>query len=325
MKKFLVVRFSSIGDIVLTTPVIRCLHKTFEGAEIHYLTKEKYGDLLAQHPQITKVFTIQKSIDEVLPQMREEGYDLVIDLHNNLRTGGLKMKLNAKYVAFSKLNIEKWVLVKFKKNLMPDLHVVDRYMDTLREWGVKNDGEGLDYYIPPEAEVAIESLPAAFHSGYMAFAIGGQHQGKKLPTDKLITICQQLQHPLVLLGGPEDKEAADHICAQASDRIYNGCGRYTLHQSASLIRQARVVLTHDTGLMHIASAFQKKIISLWGCTTPDLGMYPYLPHPDSVILQAEHLKKRPCSKLGNHCSYGDFRCAREIEDEAVIQAAQRLY
>lgn len=321
--KVLIVRFSSIGDIVLTTPIVRCVKEQLN-AEVHYITKASYKSLLMHNPHIDQIFTIEKSIDEVLPQLKQENYDVLIDLHHNVRTLSLKKKLGVQSYSFPKENFNKWLLVNLKVNKMPEAHVVDRYFEAVKPIGVQNDLKGLDYFIPQQDEVDLSSLPETFQTGYIAFAIGGQYQGKKLPEDRLIELCGKIKQPLVILGGKEDALIGKKL-AEKFNHVYDACGKYILNGSASLAKQSRIVLTHDTGLMHIASAFQKKIVSLWGCTTPDLGMYPYLPDPQSVIIQPDHLKNRPCSKLGNRCKNGDFQCAREIDLDRVVHALNELY
>lgn len=321
--KVLIVRFSSIGDIVLTSPVVRCLKKQLN-AELHYITKSSYKSLLEHNPYIDRIFTIDKSIDEVLPELKNENYDVIIDLHHNVRTLSLKKKLKVKSYAFPKENINKWLLVNLKIDKMPDVHIVDRYFETTRELGVKNDQAGLDYFIPKEDEVSIDSLPDFLNNGFLVYAIGGQYEGKKLPKERILELCGMIEQPMIILGGKEDADIGEEL-EKKYDHVYNACGKYSLNGSASIASQAKVVITHDTGLMHMASAFKKKIISLWGCTTPNLGMYPYLPDPASIIIEPDHLKNRPCSKLGNKCKNGDFQCSKEIDLNRVVESVNELY
>ena len=124
MTKFLILRFSSIGDIVLTTPVIRCLKQQYPDAEVHYATKKSYQSLLENNPYVDKVFVLEKSLNYLLKQLKSERYDYIIDLHNNLRTTILKLRLGVKSFSFDKLNFQKWILVKFKKNIIDRKSVV---------------------------------------------------------------------------------------------------------------------------------------------------------------------------------------------------------
>ena len=329
MPKILVIRFSSIGDIVLTTPVVRCIKEQLKNAEVHYLTKGSFAGILSSNPNITKVFSISKHVNEVISQLRSENYDHVVDLHSNIRSAQVKLKLGKPSTTFDKLNVKKWLLVNFKWNILPPVHVIDRYMDTVKGLGVVNDNKGLDYFIPPADEVDPGSIRTAGGGTlkadqFIAFVIGAKHNTKQLPVEKIISICKGIKHPVVLLGGKEDAQKGETISLAAGPHVFNACGKFSLNQSASIVKQAGKVITHDTGLMHIASAFKKEIISVWGNTVPAFGMYPYLPGDNSSIIEVEGLSCRPCSKIGYpKCPQGHFKCMNLIDENAVIKAAER--
>lgn len=308
--KILVVRFSSIGDIVLTTPVIRCLHQ-ITGVEVHFLTKKPFTSLLDANPYIEKTYAINKKIKEVLPLLKGEKYDCIIDLHRNIRTLKLTFALGVKTFRFNKLNAKKWLLTKFHINKLPNTHIVDRYMHATKSLGIKNDGKGLDFFIPSNQIVDKKHLPSA----YIALVIGAAHATKRLPLTKLIALCNAINSPIVLIGGPSDKEVGEKIKAQTGSHITNTCGHFSIHQSASILQQSEGVITHDTGMMHIASALQKKIVSIWGNTVPAFGMYPYYgqePNKNTNI-EVLDLSCRPCSKIGHSsCPKKHFKCMEEI-------------
>lgn len=303
--KFLILRFSSIGDIVLTTPVTRCIKKQYPNAEVHYATKQSFKVLVENNPYIDQYHLLGKSLNEFIATLKAENFDYIIDLHNNLRTSIIKFRLSsAKSFSFEKLNFKKWLLVNLKINQMPDVHIVDRYLKTTESLGVINDNQGLDYFIPAKDIVQI-------NEPYIAFAIGGQHATKKLPTTRIIEICQKLSGKIMLLGGKEDATAAEEIEKAVGVNIINACGKYNLNQSASLVQQSAYLITHDTGLMHIASALKKKVISIWGNTVPEFGMYPYL--TEFKIIENKNLSCRPCSKIGySKCPKGHFKCMSEL-------------
>lgn len=315
IRKILIVRFSSIGDIVLTTPVARCLKKQL-GAEIHYITKRQYLPLLEANPYLDKIFTIEKKVSEVLPQLKAERYDCIIDLHKNLRSLQVKWGLGVKSYSFYKLNFEKWLLVNFKINRLPNAHIVDRYLAAATPLGVKNDGEGLDYFFPKNHQTSLITIPP-----YIAFAIGATFQTKRLPTAKLIEICQEISRPIVLLGGTNEAAEGEQIAREAGSHVMNFCGKLSLHESADVVRQAEKVITHDTGMMHIAAAFQKEILSVWGNTVPGFGMWPYYGgQPNkSQVFEVNGLNCRPCSKLGfDKCPQGHFRCMNDIPVQKIV-------
>ncbi len=326
MVKFLIIRLSSIGDIVLTTPVVRNLKQQVQESEIHYLTKPQYVSILENNPNISKVHSYKPNDKEFLNELRNEVFDYVIDLHKNIRTHFLKNKLGILAFSFDKLNWEKWIMVNFKKNKLPDIHIVDRYLKNLAVFDVRNDQKGLDYFVPIADEINLLSLPYNLPYGYIAIAIGAQHFTKRVPNEKVIEICNNLQTPVILLGGKEDFENAQIIEAQVTTiNVYNACGKYNLNQSASLVRQAKVVITGDTGLMHIAAAFKKRIISVWGNTIPEFGMSPYLADANSVIIQEKELSCRPCSKIGfKKCPQKHFKCMQNIDSKRIADFANLL-
>lgn len=321
--KILVIRFSSIGDIVLTTPVLRCLKNQLEGEiQIDYLTKKQFAGILENNPNVNQVFAIEKSTDEVIAELKTQGYHYIVDLHQNLRSKRVKQKLKTLAFTVDKLNYKKWLLTNFKINKLPKIHIVERYINTVKALGIENDNKGLEYYIPEKDVVNLTELPATHQKGYVAFAIGAQHATKRLPTHKIIEICKKLNQPIVLLGGKDDVTNANEIVKQCGVLIYNACGKYNLNQSASLVQQAKSIITHDTGLMHIAAALNVKTVSVWGNTVPDFGMYPYFPqHPERfTIVENNSLSCRPCSKIGyDKCPKKHFKCMEDIDLNSILK------
>ena len=319
--KILVIRFSSIGDIVLTTPVIRRL-KVQRDVELHFLTKKAFRSVLQHNPYIDRLHLMEGEIDEITDLLRAEKFDFVIDLHNNLRTARLKRKLGVPSAAFPKYNIQKWLFVNFKINRMPDVHIVDRYMEAAKSFGLEDDGKGLNYFIGDEDREVVSDIP--FKAPMIGLVIGGNHPGKMLPVDQLEKLCEGLKHPAIVLGGPEDRQRGEYLEGKFKSRIWNSAGKYSLNQSVALLDQCEVVITHDTGLMHIAAALNKKIISIWGATVPEFGMYPYRPAA-SVIIEPKKVWDRPYSKLGDNKWYKpNFRGMQKIDIREVLENAHRL-
>ena len=327
-KKILIIRFSSIGDIVLTTPVIRNLKVQLDDAEVHYCTKKQYTPILEANPYLDKVHWLDEKLGELIGKLQAEKFDFIVDLHNNLRTRLIKSKLKVANRAFPKLNWEKWLIVNFKINKLPNRHIVDRYMEAVSPLGVKKDALGLDYFIPEKDEIEKEWLPKSHRKNYVAFAIGGQHETKKLPMKRMIELCDKINKPIILLGGKEDAKNGEEIAAFFNKKtsasmqesldelgkktiIYNACGKYSLNQSASIIKEADYVFTHDTGLMHIAAAFKRNTFAIWGNTIPEFGMYPYM--TKFTLLESKKVSCRPCSKIGyDKCPKRHFKCMNDI-------------
>ncbi|MHB1278733.1 MAG: glycosyltransferase family 9 protein [Bacteroidia bacterium] len=324
--RILILRFSSIGDIVLTTPVMRCIKNQLPDSHITYVTKKAFAGILSSNPYIDKVIVLDKDFLTLKNQLRNETFDHILDLHNNLRTKRLCRSLKGSYSAFHKLNIQKWLLVNFKINKLPPVHIVDRYMETAKHLGVDYDGNGLDYFIPKETlPPELPNLP------FVGLAIGGQHATKRLPLNKLREVLIRCEVPLVLLGGKEEIHTASilenefpHIVA------FNHCGKLSLDQSALVLSHSAGLMTHDTGMMHIAAALQIPVLSVWGNTVPDFGMSPFfaqdsLAKERSVMFEVNGLSCRPCSKIGfDTCPKGHFNCMNLQDTALMTETLNRL-
>lgn len=318
--KVLIIRLSSIGDIVLTTPVIRAVHQQWP-AEVHVLTKKGFVQILSPNPYISKVIPLEKSLGDTIRTLRAERYDLVIDLHKNIRTRLIRILLQRPSMAFRKMNGAKWLMTALHIDRLPRIHLVDRYFQALAHKGIQPDGQGLDYFIDPKDRVHPKEW---VNRAYLAVALGAAHATKQIPEEKLVDILNQVDLPIILLGGGNEQTLGDRLVATLTGReVVNLAGRLTLGQSADVIRQASVVLTPDTGMMHIAAAFQKPIISVWGNTIPAFGMYPYLREgsPEGKIWEVGGLGCRPCSKIGHKsCPKGHFRCMKDQPATAIAKS-----
>lgn len=331
MKKILIIRFSSIGDIVLTSPVIRCLKTQLPDAELHVLTMKANRLLFEHNPYISRIHSFEGSFSILLPALRAERYDHIVDLHKNLRSLRVKLALGVTSRSFPKLNLKKYLLVRFKLNMMPQLHIVDRYFKAVECLGVANDQQGLDYYLPAD-QSAFEKVKGDFSvekfpQGFVAVVIGAKHFTKILPVDKVIDVCRQVKLPVVLVGGREDAGRGEQIASAQGLQAFNACGKYGLHESAMIVKLARSVVANDTGLMHIAAAFRKPIVSVWGNTVPDFGMYPYMPtNPDdSVMFSIKNIPCRPCSKIGyQRCPKGHFDCMMKHNSSDIAATVNGL-
>jgi len=325
--KLLIIRFSSIGDIVLTTPVMRCLKQQVEEVSLHFLTKAGFKGIVATNPYIDKVHLLEDNWESMITALQQEQFDYIIDLHYNLRTLRVKKALKVKSFSFDKLNIQKWLLTALKINRLPKLHIVDRYLATTQSFNIANDGRGLDYFIPEKDIVPATDLPTSHQHGFIGIVIGAALATKKLPLEKLQHLCSRINHPLVLMGGPEDRADGDAIAAIDPIKIYNACGKFNLNESADLVRKSKLIITHDTGLMHIAAAFKKPIISIWGNTVPEFGMGPY--YGDAAVSQAlfevKPLACRPCSKIGyKKCPLGHFKCMKLQDIDGIASQAEAM-
>ena len=317
--KILIIRFSSIGDVVLTTPIVRCIKHQL-GAEIHFLTKSGFKPILESNPHIDQVFGLEDSFASTLQQLSEESYDYVVDLHKNLRSMRVRIRLRSSSAGFNKANLAKWLMVNAKIDLLPKQHIVDRYFEAVRALKVRYDGKGLDYFIQ-------EQTIQEFKPPYVVFAIGGAHATKRLPKKGIAEICSKMDIQIILIGGPEDVETGSEIAGSLS-HVINKAGTCSLDASAALIERAELIITHDTGMMHIAAALQRPIISIWGNTIPAFGMHPFYPEDtqiESAIFEVSNLPCRPCSKIGYAaCPKKHFKCMTLQPTAAIAARAMEL-
>jgi len=323
--KILIIRFSSIGDIVLASPVFRCVKQQIDNCEIHFLTRKSFKAVTENNPYIDKFHYYENNIDKLIKELKQIEFDFIIDLHNNLRSNKIKHSLKKKTYTLNKLTIQKFLLTKLKINVMPKNHITQRSLQTVEALGVKDDGLGLDYFISEKDEVKITDIPASHQLGYVALVIGANHATKKMPTAKLQSLCKKINYPIILLGGKDETIEGQSIASIDPIKIYNACGKFSLNESADLIKKSKLVVSHDTGLQYIACAFNKDVIAIWGGTSPKLAVEPYYgsnyknnmayPKYENIVL---NLWCQPCSKYGkSFCPLGHFNCMKLHDVNAI--------
>lgn len=278
-------------------------------AEIHLITKAGFKSVLGNNPYIEKHWSFEKSILECLNDLKSESFDLVIDLHKNTRSYLLRILLRKPVYSFNKINFWKWLMCAFKINLMPDKHLVDRYFEGLQALHVKNDGKGLDYFFNKNYnfDAIIESLPPK----YIVGVLGAAHYTKQIPLEKWRDLIGSVKFPVVLIGGRKEINLGRQLEMEFPDEFINHAGQFTIEQSAAIIANAFMVISPDTGMMHITAALRKPMHVFWGNTIPQFGMYPYYGTKPGIHRNHEvlNLSCRPCSKLGfPKCPKNHFNC-----------------
>lgn len=324
-QKILIVRFSSIGDIVLTFPVVAAIKSCFPSCQIDYVTKKQFASLLEACPGLNQTFLYTDSLSQLRQALDFKQYDAVFDLHHNLRTRLLLFACGVPVFRFPKNNVQKWLLTKFKVRPKRRTHVVERYLQPLKrivqDWVPLHST--IPYAIPKSAQFDIEKRFSVKPKTYIAIAIGAQFATKRMPADLLSKLINQLNSPVLLLGGKEDVETAQLILKNSDqNRVFSAVGQTNIQESAWLVKNAKALLTHDTGLMHIGASFDVPIHVIWGNTTRDFGMYPYrLEQEDVFHYEVADLACRPCSKIGHQqCPKGHFDCMRKQDINQIAAA-----
>ncbi len=316
--KILVVRLSSIGDVVLTTPVLRSIKTAFPDCELHFLVKPKFFDAIRHNRRLDKIYLFEPGVAKAL---RNENYDWVFDLQKNVRSFLLCRRLGAKRATIDKQNVKKWRMVRLKTHESVP-HVVERYGAVLQALDIALDDGGLEYFVSDASERAAEEWFGGEKRIKIGMAMGANYATKRWPLwSELAAEINPERFVPVLLGGPGDVSVADEFVRRFPTAL-NAVGRCDLNLSAALLKRCDVLVTPDTGLMHIASALGVPIVGIWGSTVPAFGMYPY--RAKHMVLEND-LPCRPCSKLGyKSCPEKHFRCMTLTTPERVWKAVLEL-
>ncbi len=341
-KRVLFIRFSSIGDIVLTTPVIRAFHKQFPNTTIDFLIKDQFRDLIAHHPGVDKVRTIPHDLPlgELLRLRRDiqshGNYDLIIDLHDNLRSKILTLRSPVPFVRYRKDRLNRWLYIYWKiRTPRVEKYITDRYFEPVESLGIRDDGEGLDFYFPEDFEyktAALQSKVGAFHQADLPVTVapGAAWQTKKWMPERFAGVCDRLISDLgatiALLGGPDEKTLAQEIINQMASpkqNLFNFAGESSLLESAAILRGASLHLANDSGLTHIATAFNCPVVALLGPTAKPTVFHPKF--TEHRIVEDADLRCRPCTHMGRkRCPLGHFHCMKNITPDAVFAACMEL-
>jgi len=320
-QKILIVRLSSLGDILLTTPLIRSLKKVHPTIEIHFLLREEYQDVLLHNPHISKLITIkpEDSYSKTKDILSKYKYDFVIDLQNNLRSRVLTHGLHCRKVKFKKLSWQKFLLVKFKVNMLSNaLLIPKRYASVIE--GLELDDEGLELYTQ---EKQSESLIGA--TNLIGFCPGSRHFTKMWPKEYFIELGKILidnGFNIVLFGGKDDQNLCGEIKSNLS-KCFNLSNDNLILQTAADMKLCKAIICNDSGLMHTASAVGIPLVAIFGSTVKEFGFFPY--RCKNLVLENKSLSCRPCSHIGkSHCPKKHFNCMREIKPQFVFNSLQNF-
>ncbi len=313
----MIVRFSSLGDVILTTPLIRSLKNKYPEIEIDFCIKNEYVDVLRYNPYIRSII-VYTNTDGEISKLREtiigNDYDLIIDLQNNYRSKTLLQGIKKPVQKFIKHSFLKFLLVRFKVNLMSRMPQIPvRYAKTLRNFEL--DKQGLDLFLPKDIKA---DLPPG--NNYIALCPGSKHYTKMWPYDYYIELGEILRlhdYTVVVFGGKMEKELCKTIAAKIPGAI-DVCNDDNLYKTAANMQMCSAVVSNDSGLIHIASALQKPILAIFGSTVKEFGFTPY--RTKNKVIQDENLSCRPCSHIGRaNCPKKHFHCMLRLTPIAVYQ------
>ncbi len=339
--KTLVIRFSSIGDIVLSTPLLRVLRKRFPKSQIDYVTRREYAELVKSNHNINLTYEFDASegfagLRKLKNTIRRENYQLIVDIHDSLRSKFLRsLRGPDKIVTINKRVIERTMLVKLKKNIYKNVvSVADRYIEPLREFGIEPDGRGPELHIPDETLFGVSGKIARLKLNHfekvLGLCPGARHKTKRWPMERFADVSTRFArefHGFVMIfGGSADMELASEIArrieaAVGADRVKVFCGELALLETAAAMEYCDLIVTNDTGLMHMAAAMRKKLVAIFGSTVREFGFFPF--GDESVVIEQNGLICRPCSHIGRReCPEGHFRCMLDTTADQVYGAVR---
>ena len=336
----LIIRLSSLGDVLLTSPLIRVLRQKFPRARIDFLVRREYAELVKYNPHLTRVWEFDASggLKELLSwrqRLREQRYQVMLDVHRNLRslvwTGFLP---GTRVYRVKKNQFLRFLLVKFKINLYRRVYgrvtpVWEKYLRTGAALGLKPDGARLELFLPPEAEETAAHFYRKLPAGRweVVMSPGARHFTKRWPMEYFAEVIQTLheRHGLhtILVGGTDDREVGEAILSQLPPgTAISTMGQLSILETAALMKRAGLVISNDSGLMHVAAALERPLIALFGSTVEELGFFPV--GKQATVLEVRGLKCRPCSHIGRAtCPRKHFRCMRDLLPSRVLEVAER--
>jgi heptosyltransferase-2 len=325
--RILLVRFSSIGDILLTTPLVRALKRRHEDAQVIYVTKRAMAPLVADNPHLAEVVALEpdEPIAHLARRLRALHPTHGLDLHGSLRSAALRLLVRCRWSGYAKRKLARSVLINTKLDLYRGrVPVAERYFEAARRLDVRPDGAPPEFFLGAAARERVARWLAerGLDTGPLAaLAPGAAHATKRWPVTHWQALAERLRAAgfrVVALGGPEDRGAA----RQLGPPVESAAGEFTLQETGACLARARVLVSGDTGVMHMATGVGTPVVALFGPTVEAFGFFPY--RARTAVLQQD-LACRPCSASGTaRCPLGHHRCLVDLLPDAVAAAVERL-
>ena len=336
LARILVIRLSSLGDVLLTTPVLRLLREYCPAAQIDFLTRVAYKDLLCANPCVDRVllFDPQQGLRQTLHTLRQRRYDLVVDLHRTLRSHLLSRGVMAtRKLTYAKRTARRALLVRLGWNTLRAMTPVpELYAAPLRRVGMTAPLPPLELHLTPASRDAMrtyvqQALPHSMEWPLLALAPGAHWPTKRWPVERFAAVAQELAQAqraaVVLLGGAEDVPLAQELCQRLRVPVLDSTGKLSLMHTAALLQQCRLLLSNDSGLMHMATALRVPVVAIFGPTVQEFGFYPFKAYAQVISID---LPCRPCSTKGSaRCPRGHHQCMQQVTVAQVGAAAHSLW
>jgi lipopolysaccharide heptosyltransferase II len=334
IQRILVIRLSAMGDIILATPLIRWIRQGYPEAELDVLVRSEYRSLLDTHPDINQVLTwpVQGGLTDLFAlqkRIRRRHYNVLIDLQASGRSRWLAFMAGAQRIyCYRPKRLRRFLLVCFRLNLFKTPEPVPmRYLAAVEPLHIQDDGSGASLFPEGSEKNTVQRLIRQIRKSRMVvLAPGAAHATKQWPLQYFAEVGRSLQtggFSIVLIGGETDRSVCGKLSAALDSKPLNLAGKLTLAESAALLQQSRLLVTNDTGVMHMAGAVGTPVVAIFGPTTREMGFFPF--RSTSRVIEHEHLNCRPCSFHGTaRCPRKHFRCMKEILPDQVMQAVEMI-
>ena len=319
--KFLIARFSSIGDIIMSAPVVQALRIHYgKQAQIDFITLNKFKGAAYLISGIDTIHTFERSTSEISGGLKNLGYNYLIDLHSNIRSRALSRALNIVTFRVKKMNPKRISLV-LGIDKKPVEHFIDRSLDLLEAFSIRENASN------PWGEINSSSPEVELPESFIALAPGATYEGKQIPETTLDVICTKIDSKFVIVGGGDMVDLGSRLSEKFPEKVIDLCGKLSLGETSHIMKKARVAVGGDTGAMHLATAVGARLVSVWGCTRPSLGLAPWKANPQSKILLPLGRGSRPCSRHGDKCRFkrlGKDLCINHVSPDVVVSAVREL-
>jgi len=329
--RILIVRFSSLGDILLSTPLLRAIRQRHPKAWISYVTKTGYVPLLAHNPRVSEVIGYDPAtpLATLARRLRAAGFTHRLDLHGSVRSRLLRLLVPGTWAGYPKHRVARTLLIRAKRDTYRDHRpVAVRYFDAARSLEVAPDEQSLEFFMGRHSIEAgaqfLSERGLAVNRGLVAVAPGAKHRTKQWPVHHWKELVAELstRMDVVVLGGPSDRALSEEVAAVGGSNAASAAGVFDVGGTAALLKAARSAVAGDTGLMHLATAVKTPVVALFGPTVRQFGFSPY--RARATILELD-LPCRPCSAVGGaRCPLGHHRCLEDIAPSEVLEAIRRL-
>jgi len=337
--KILIIRFSSLGDVILTTPVIRVLSAQFPRSKIYFLTKAQYADLLRDDPRISSLIEFDpyrrhkglSGFGRLISDLRSCDFDLLVDLHANLRSFFVRHLVNSKVkLKYRKHWWSRFSMVHLKFLKIKAVHTIDSYLDVLRGIQVETPKEEPSIYLGPE-NVEFSDHFLLERNVKKDDIVVGVHPGAKWETKRwdegkfteaCRTLIDKLNCKILLFGNTGEEKLVEEVKRDLPEEKLLLAVGLPLGKFMSLIKRCDCLITNDSGPMHMASALGVPVVAIFGPTHPKLG---FAPRGCSDVVLCADVKCSPCSLHGEkRCRKESRFCMDLIQPEMVTEAAERI-